>query len=950
MVESTPSIRLLLLGPVELRVARGTEARGVLTQPKRLALLVYLALCPPGAFLRRDHILTLFWPDLDQERARAALRDSLYHVRRVIGADAIETRGSEEVRANPVLVSTDVSDFIAAAGRGDNSTAATLYRADLLHGFHLAGAPAFDEWLETERTRLRALAHTVLSSLAESALAAGDDATAAAWYRHALDTSPFDEALVFGLMEALEQSGSASDALLETNRFAARLEKDLGVQPTATFGRRVALLKERMHATSAVRAYRTAPNPPAASGSLETATAPAHITAPAIVRALPRRHWRRTAALASVLVVVAAIAAARFGLNPAPRAGPTQQIVITPFTVHGDQRIEYLREGMVDLLAAKFDGAPGIHVIDPKAMLENLPRPRDVNALDVGRGLARRFGAQHFITGTVVQGGEALQISATLYDARGAVLARSDRVAANESFLFAAIDDLARELLAGLLKKSEAPLAQLAALTTSSYPAVQKYLQGEQHFRAGAYVEAVTAFQGAIAQDSMFALAHYRLSSAADWAGKVEIAEQAARTAMHLRERLPKEPAALVYARWEYWFNDAARADEIYRELTAVRPTDIEAWFEQGEVAFHAGPWMGKSMTDAEPAFRRVLALDSAHIGAMMHLARVAALGHRVGTLDTLLRKASQIDPHHERTLEIRALRAGAMNDVKTMDSVIQRLTFFDNGNAINADAERVAVYTGNLGFAERIARLGAGAGRAKPERMIGLQSLAHLLAGQSRWTEAKQQIEILAGLDAAIASQLRANLTALPFVHASPADVARAQTDLIAHPPVAANETQGNGSAGGPHHFERAWYDYQLGMLAAIARDPKADDYVALLRRKNPADSTSDVNAFRRSLAGSLDAHIRAVKGDSAGALRVLEESWMPARKPLMIGWAWTHANATDRLFRATLLAQAGRNQDALRWCAAVREDIAGSPVLLVEAERVIQRANGMLRRASQP
>jgi TolB-like protein len=650
----------------------------------------------------------------------------------------------------------------------------------------------------------------------------------------------------------------------------------------------------------------------------------------------------------SVLIVVAAIAAARFGLQPAPKAGPTQQIVITPFAVHGDSRIAYLREGMVDLLVAKQDGAPGMHVIDPKAMLENLPRTGDINALDIGRGLARRFGAQHFITGTVVQGGEALQISATLYDAHGAVLARSDRVAANESFLFAAIDDLARELLAGLLKKSDAPLAELAALTTSSYPAVQKYLEGEQEFRAGAYNEAVAAFQGAVAQDSTFALAHYRLSSAADWAGQVEVAEQAARTAMDLRERLPKEPAALVSARWEFWFRDAQRADEIYRELTASRPTDVEAWFEQGEVAFHAGPWMGRSMTDAEPAFRRVLALDSTHIGAMMHLARVAALGHRVATLDTLLLKATRIDPQHERTLEIRALRAGALNNAAAMDSVVQRLSFLDNGNAINADAERVAVYTGNLAFAERIARLGAGAGRAKPERMIGLQSLAHLLAGQSRWNEAKQQIDILASLDPAIASQLRANLTALASVHATPADIARAQADLIAHPPSSPTDprTDALGSAGGPRHFEQAWYEYQLGMLAARAHDPKADNYVALLRRSNPADTAHGVDTFRRSLAGSLEAHVRAIKGDSAGALRVLEETWLPARKPFMIGWAWTHANATDRLFRAQLLAHAGRNQDALRWCAAVREDIAGSPVLLAEAERVIQRVNASVQR----
>lgn len=63
-------IRLHTFGALDLRSAEGRELRGVLAQPKRTALLAYLVLASPRGFHRRDTLLTVFWPEFDQERAR----------------------------------------------------------------------------------------------------------------------------------------------------------------------------------------------------------------------------------------------------------------------------------------------------------------------------------------------------------------------------------------------------------------------------------------------------------------------------------------------------------------------------------------------------------------------------------------------------------------------------------------------------------------------------------------------------------------------------------------------------------------------------------------------------------------------------------------------------------------------------------------------------------------
>ena len=84
---------LLTLGGIDLRGPGRAER--LLTQPKRFALLVYLALARPRGVQRRSALLGLFWPDLRGGRARNALRQTL-HGRLYIAA--LVARGNDDRR------------------------------------------------------------------------------------------------------------------------------------------------------------------------------------------------------------------------------------------------------------------------------------------------------------------------------------------------------------------------------------------------------------------------------------------------------------------------------------------------------------------------------------------------------------------------------------------------------------------------------------------------------------------------------------------------------------------------------------------------------------------------------------------------------------------------------------------------------------------------------------
>ena len=92
--------RLSVLGPADLTGPEGRPIRSGSLQPKRLVLPAYLAMTSRRAFVRRDTLLGLFWPELAGDQARHALRQALHQIRSIVGRDAIVGRGEGEVAAS----------------------------------------------------------------------------------------------------------------------------------------------------------------------------------------------------------------------------------------------------------------------------------------------------------------------------------------------------------------------------------------------------------------------------------------------------------------------------------------------------------------------------------------------------------------------------------------------------------------------------------------------------------------------------------------------------------------------------------------------------------------------------------------------------------------------------------------------------------------------------------
>jgi DNA-binding SARP family transcriptional activator len=159
-------LSLTVLGGFQAQLPSGQ----VLNLPSRKAraLLAYLALVP-GQAHPRDKLAALLWGDSSDDRARHSLRQALVRIReglRHAVPGALLEEG-ETVALNADAADVDVETFRRLARTGTATAlkgAARLYRGDLLEGLDVV-EPSFEDWLLTERERLREMALEVLARL-----------------------------------------------------------------------------------------------------------------------------------------------------------------------------------------------------------------------------------------------------------------------------------------------------------------------------------------------------------------------------------------------------------------------------------------------------------------------------------------------------------------------------------------------------------------------------------------------------------------------------------------------------------------------------------------------------------------------------------------------------------------------------------------------------------------
>ena len=400
-------IELRALGTLVLRDHNGVDLHAVLAQPKRVALLAYLAIARPRGFHRRDTLLALLWPEQDEQHARGALNQALRHLRTALGKEAVPSRGDGEIGIDARALSCDAAEFEAAIEADDLARALGLYRGHLLEGFHVSGGGEFEGWLEAERAWLRRRAGRAAAALARREEARGEPVAAGHWARRALALAPDDEGEARNLIELLGRLGDRAGAVQAYEEFARRLRVEYEVEPspeTLATIRAVRTRQVTMTTSPAVDHTPPAPAPPQ-----EPAPVFPYSGSPS-----PKGRRRRWVVPGIIgLLVLGAIGV----IGHTDRPSLDQNLIaVAPFDVF-DPKLDLWREGLVDILSRDLDGAGPLRAVSPRVAIRRWTgraEPAEANAL------GRRTGAGLAVFGQLVASGpDSVRLTATLLDVGG---------------------------------------------------------------------------------------------------------------------------------------------------------------------------------------------------------------------------------------------------------------------------------------------------------------------------------------------------------------------------------------------------------------------------------------------------------------------------------------------------------------------------------------------------
>jgi DNA-binding SARP family transcriptional activator len=225
-------IDIRVLGTIEIRGPHADAPVLGPTQPRQVALLLYLALAQPPGPQSRASLMAFLWPEADEESARHSLRNTLYSLRRVLGDRAFVARGAGYVGLGPGEIRCDALEVrqLLADHRWNEAVAA--WGGELAPGLHVSDAGEFEHWLEGQRTALRrAVAEAAWRGVDELERSGGAGLVAAA--RKAWRLEPTNEDGARRLMHLVDAAEGRTAALRVYEDLVEAMRRELEAEPSA---------------------------------------------------------------------------------------------------------------------------------------------------------------------------------------------------------------------------------------------------------------------------------------------------------------------------------------------------------------------------------------------------------------------------------------------------------------------------------------------------------------------------------------------------------------------------------------------------------------------------------------------------------------------------------------------------------------------------------------------
>ncbi len=333
-------------------------------------------------------------------------------------------------------------------------------------------------------------------------------------------------------------------------------------------------------------------------------------------------HRARVAAIAAAAVLTVAAGFVAFDFVRGRRAGGEARVPIAVIDFNNETD-EAALDGLSGMLITALEQSRRLSVMTRSRMFDIAKTIGRGDATSIDEALGQRIcdaaGVDALVIPTIRRFGDLYSIDLKVMDTRrhNYIFTTKEEGRGLESIPHM-VDAIARDIRIDLRETSEAVArtASVADVTTPDLGAYQAYFDGEELLGRLQFAPAGKAFERAIARDSTFALAYYRLAYTEWWSRQnAENARRHIDYAIANLDRIPMKERYLVRA-LKVALDDGFEAQlPVLQEMRALYPDDKEMLFGLGDAEFHSDQF-----DSAAVHFRAALAIDPEMERALQHL------------------------------------------------------------------------------------------------------------------------------------------------------------------------------------------------------------------------------------------------------------------------------------------------------------------------------------------
>ena len=280
----------------------------------------------------------------------------------------------------------------------------------------------------------------------------------------------------------------------------------------------------------------------------------------------------------------------------------------------GDENLEWLQKGLTEMLIRSLSQSSSLSVLSSERVFEILNQlgesEQEVD-FDMAAIVAQESDVEAVLTGNISKKGDSLQIIVKVHEPnQGKILKEASVEGKGLEAIFSMVDDLSQQIKTALALSLEQGehVRNLSDISTSSLEAWRYYTAGGDLFNQLKFNDAIAQFERAVAADSTFVSAYYKLCLLLFRQGQRDKGFKYFKKLQALRSTATPKDRFLIDRLEGGIERDLRKIIQASQRWIDQNPGDVDALFNLGDIYFYL-----QNYDQALRTYQAILAIDPKH-------------------------------------------------------------------------------------------------------------------------------------------------------------------------------------------------------------------------------------------------------------------------------------------------------------------------------------------------